>query len=409
MVGDKTVIGLDIGTVSTRCVIASIDREGEMVIEALSERPSEGVKKGAVVNIEQTVKVINGVLQDAELQSGVEVNSVILATGGETIGSIQSNGVVGINSKDQEIKNEDIKRSIDVAKNRALPQNTEIIHTLVQDFEVDGQVGIKDPIDMIAHRLDTKVLLVTGSTQVIQNQKKCLQKCGLLVKKLVLQQLADAEVVLFPEEKENGTILIDIGAGSTNCIVYESGAPRYVGGISFGGENVTADIAYLLQIPKVTAESIKITDGTCFSPNVPDDEMIITPQVGGKPSIRLPRKELAQVIEARMAEIFALLKQKLEENGINCNKAHSVILVGGGALLSGAADLASEIFRLPARIGFPEAISGLDRNYIDPRYTAVLGLIKRETKRFRDGTSFHNSKEKSGIKEKMKNFFSKLF
>ncbi len=410
MAQDKTLVGLDIGTSWTRCVIGSATRDGQLMIESISERPSEGVKAGSIVNIEQTLKVINSVVSDAELQAGTEVNSVILGVGGDHIRGIQSSGVVGIQSRDQEIKREDIRRSIDVARARDLPQDTEILHTLVQDFQVDSRSGIKDPIDMLGHRLDTRVLLVTGSSSICQNLRKCVQKAGLQVQRMVLQSLADSEVVLGSDEKEMGALVIDIGAGMTNAIAYVSGAPVYTGAISLGGDNVTGDIAYMLQLPRSAAESIKVSDGCCHTPSVRSDEVIVTPAVGGKPAIRLPRKELAKLIEPRMAEIFSMLSAELEKNDITGTFGAGVILVGGGALLSGATELAAEIFRMPARIGFPEAINGLDRLYIDPRYSTLLGLLKIEAKKYREASSIPGSgKEKSGVGGRLKNLFGKLF
>ena len=308
MANDKTLLGLDIGTSSIRAVIASVTRDGQLMIESISERPGEGVKAGSIVNIEQTLKAINSVISDAELQSGTEVSSAILGIGGDHIEGISSNGAVGITSKDQEIKSDDIRKSIEIARARDIPQDEEILHTLVQDFQVDSRSGIKDPIDMLGHRLETRVLLVLGSSSICQNQRKCVQKAGLQVQRMVLQPLADSEVVLTNEEKEMGAIVINIGAGTTNMICYVQGSPVYVGGIGFGGDNVTGDIAYMLQLPRVAAESIKITDGSCHTPSLSPDEMIITPAVGGKASFRFPKKELAKVIEPRMAEIFSLLQ-----------------------------------------------------------------------------------------------------
>ena len=410
MAQDKTLVGLDIGTSWTRCVIASVTRDGQLMIESISERPSEGVMSGTIVNIEQTLKVINSVISDAELQAGTEVSSVILGVGGDHIRGITSSGVVGIQSRDQEIKREDIRRSIDVARARDLPQDTEILHTLVQDFQVDSRSGIKDPIDMLGHRLDTRVLLVTGSSSICQNLRKCVQKSGLQVQRMVLQSLADSEVVLGTDEKEMGALVIDIGAGMTNAIAFIGGSPVYTGAISLGGDNVTGDIAYMLQLPRSAAESIKISDGCCHTPSVGQEEMIITPAVGGKPSIRLPRKELAKLIEPRMAEIFSMLSAELERNEVSGSFGAGVILVGGGSLLSGAPELAAEIFHMPARIGFPEAINGLDRLYIDPRYSTLLGLLKIEAKKYREVSSMPGGgKEKGGIGGKVKNLFGRLF
>ena len=409
MAADKTIVGLDIGTSSTRVAVGSVSRDGLLVIECVVERPSEGVKNGSIVNIEQTMKVIGSVIGEAEVQAGTEISSVIIGIGGDQIKGIKSNGVVGINSKDQEITKDDIRRSIDVARNIQLPQNTEILHSLVQDFYVNSRSGIKDPVDMLGHRLDTKILLVLGSSPIIQNQKKCVYKTGLQIQKVVFQTLADSEVVLSPEEKDMGVILIDIGSGSTNYIAYSSGAPVHVGGINRGSDLVTSDIAYLFQLPKAAAESLKLTDGSCFSPGIGEDEMIVTPSLGGKPAIRMPKKEFAKVIEARMAEILLMIQQDLQDNQIQGPFGAGIVLVGGGALMGGVTELAAEIFRLPARIGFPEAISGLDRTYIDPKYATVLGLFKSEAKKYRDNSDIGGVKEKKGFGTKMKNLLGKLF
>ena len=409
MAADKTIVGLDIGTSSTRVAVGSVSRDGLLVIECVVERPSEGVKNGSIVNIEQTMKVIGSVIGEAEVQAGTEISSVIIGIGGDQIKGIKSNGVVGINSKDQEITKDDIRRSIDVARNIQLPQNTEILHSLVQAFYVDSRSGIKDPVDMLGHRLDTKILLVLGSSPIIQNQKKCVYKTGLQIQKVVFQTLADSEVVLSPEEKDMGVILIDIGSGSTNYIAYSSGAPVHVGGINRGSDLVTSDIAYLFQLPKAAAESLKLTDGSCFSPGIGEDEMIVTPSLGGKPAIRMPKKEFAKVIEARMAEILLMIQQDLQDNQIQGPFGAGIVLVGGGALMGGVTELAAEIFRLPARIGFPEAISGLDRTYIDPKYATVLGLFKSEAKKYRDNSDIGGVKEKKGFGTKMKNLLGKLF
>ncbi len=409
MGADKTIVSLDIGTSSTRVAVGTVSRDGQGVIESVTDRPSIGVKNGSIVNIEQTMKVLSQVISDAEVQAGEEIRSVIIGLGGDQIRGIKSNGVVGINSKDQEITKDDIKRSIDVARNIQLPQNMEILHSLVQDFYVDNRCGIKDPVDMLGHRLDTKILLVLGSSPIIQNQKKCVQKSGLEVQKIVFQTLADAEVVLSPEEKDMGAIVIDIGAGTTNYIAYSAGSPVHVGGINRGSDLITGDISYLFQLPRAASESMKITDGSCYSPGVSADETIITPSLGGKPSIRMPRKEFAKVIEARMAEIFLMIQDDLQQNNVNGTFGSGIVLVGGGALMSGVTELSAEIFRLPTRIGFPEAISGLDRAYIDPRYATVLGLFKSEARRYRDTGDVSSLREKKNFSSRLRGFFGKLF
>lgn len=403
------MMGLDIGTSWTRAVVGSVNREGQLMVDSICEKQSEGVRFGSIVNIEQTLKVINSVINEAELQAGSEVHSVILGVGGDHIEGISSNGVVGITNKEHEIKKDDIYRSLDVARAVELPQDREFLHTLVQDFQVDTRTGIKDPIDMLGHRLESRVLLVSGSSSICQNQRKCVQKAGLQVQRMILQSVADSEIVLSTEEKEMGTILINIGAGTTNMIAYVNGAPLYAGGINIGSDNVTNDIAYILNKPKAMAEQIKCENGACHIPSVDPNDMIIIPQVGGLPAIKMPKRELSKIIEPRMAEIFSMLQIELEKREIAGGFGGGVVLVGGGALLSGATELASEIFKLPARIGFPEALSGLDRSYIDPRYSTVLGLLKTEAKKVRDNSSMHAVKENKGFSSKFKNLFGKLF
>lgn len=414
MAGEKIMMGLDIGSSWVRAVIGTVARDGTVMIDSICERPSEGVRSGAIVNIEQTLKTITSVITEAQLQAGADVQQIIIGVGGNHIEGIPSQGVVGINAKDQEIKREDIYRSLEVARAFELPLEREILHTLVQDFRVDGRDGIKDPIDMLGHRLESRVLVVTASSSICQNERKCIQRAGFQVQRLVAQQLADAEAVLSLEEKEMGTILINIGGGVTNMIVYANGAPVFTGGVNLGGNHVTSDIAYILNKPKVIAEQVKCEFGNCHIPSVPEDDMILIPQIGGLPSIKMPKKELSKIIEPRMAEIFSLLQVELEKKQVRGSFGGGIVLVGGGSLLSGATELASEIFRLPARIGFPEALHGLDRSYINPRYSTTLGLIMSETKKLRDmsgasGSKQDNQKSSGTFGKKLKGFFKTIF
>ncbi|MFA5698263.1 MAG: cell division protein FtsA [Sphaerochaeta sp.] len=412
MAGEKMLMGLDIGSSRTRAVIGSVNRDGQLMVDSICEHPSEGVRSGSIVNIEQTLKTIQTVINEAELQAGAEISEVIVGLGGGHIIGIPSTGVVGISSPDQEIKRGDIFRSLEVARAFELPQDREILHTLVQDFQIDGQSGIKDPIDMLGHRLESRVLIVTASSAISQNQRKCIQRSGLNVARVVLQSLADAEVVLSTEEKEMGTILINIGSGTTDLIAYRNGSPIYTGGVNLGGDDVTNDIAYILNKTRATAEQIKRESGHSYVPSVTNEEMIVIPQVGGMPAIKMPKRELSRIIEPRMAEIFSLLLDSFNKEHEGAGFGGGIVLVGGGALLSGVTELASEMFRMPARLGFPEAIGGLDRSYINPHYTTVLGLLKSEARRLRESQSTGKVRTKSrsqGGFTKLAGFFRTLF
>ncbi|MBK5199942.1 MAG: cell division protein FtsA [Spirochaetaceae bacterium] len=409
MAGERMMMGLDIGSGTIRCVIGSIGRDDQFMVDSICERPSGGVLHGSIINIEQAVRSINSVINEAQLLAGTEIEDVVIGVGGESIQGTHSQGVVGISDPEQEIKKEDVIRSMEVAKAFELPPDREVIHLLVQDFKIDGRSGIKDPIDMIGRRLETKVLVVTASSILCQTHRKCVQRLGLNVFRTTLQCLADADVTLSAEEKEIGTILINIGAGTTDMICYSSGTPIYTGGVNLGGNSVTDDIAQILSKPRTIAEQLKIESGHSFVPSVSSEDIITIPSVGGLPAIQLPKKELAKIIEARMAEIFSRLQNELLKAPNLGNMGGGVVLVGGGALLSGVTDLASEIFRVPCRVGFPEALGGLDRNYINPQYTTVLGLLKSNAKKQVDSSSPQKKKKSSKKGNVISKFFKNLF
>lgn len=409
MASDKVMMALDIGSSWIRAAVGSLSKDGILMVDSLCERPSEGIKNGVVVNVDQTIKNISSVIQEAELQAGAEAQIIIVGVGGSSIEGKQSSGVAGITTKGLEIAHSDIYRSLEVARTVELPPDRVILHTLVQDFSVDGQNGIKDPIGMSGHRLESRALVVTGSAANCQNLKKLLTKTRIPNSRLFLQQLADAEVVLSSDEKDMGTILINIGSNCTNMIVYQNGSPQYVGGIDFGGSSVTNDIAYILNKPKTVAEQIKCEYGSCYIPSVNPEETVIIPQVGGLPSIKIPKCEIAKIIEPRMAEIFSMLRKDLEDKNIRGSFGGGVVIVGGGSLLSGVTDLATEIFGIQARISFPEALNGLDRSYINPKYTTVLGLLKAESKKgtssISKGNKKHkNSSERTSVFQKISSF-----
>lgn len=411
---EKKIMALDIGSSWVRAVIGSVGRDGTLMVDTVEERPSEGVSRGAITNIEQCLRTVASVVQESELQAGTEVDSVVFGVGGSRISTIASQGVVGITGRDQAITREDIYRSLDVAKARSLSKDREIIHTLVQDFCVDGKEGIKSPENSIGHRLETNVLLVTGDVDSDETAKKVLGRAGFSSQRIVLESLADAGIVLTDEEKEVGIVLVNIGGQVTNMIAYSNGYPVYAGGVDLGSDDVTSDISKILGKTHAVSEDIKCSSGCCYIPSVNPTDMVIIPQVPGLPAISMPKRELSKIIEPRMAEIFSFLKSDLDRSCPTAQFAGGIVLVGGGSLLSGVSELASEIFRLQPRIGFPKALHGLDRSFIDPKYTTVLGLLQSESERYLasingkrrgSGGNWKNSSRPEGLFTKISRFF----
>lgn len=415
MAGEKLLMGLDIGSSRVRCVIGSVDRDGNLSAESLCERPSTGVRSGLIDNIEQAMKCIGSVINESELQAGAELSEAVIGQGGEDIVCVPSNGIASIRGNGQEIRREDVMKSLEVARSIALPEDREIIHTLVQDFEIDGQSGIKDPIDMLGHRLETRVLIVTASATLCQNKRKCIMRSGLNVRRIVMQSLADAEAVLSPEEKELGCILIDVGSGTSNLIAYSHGAPVWSAGINEGGDLVTNDLAMILNRPLQMAEAIKKESGYSYVPGLSGDEMVTIPATQGMPAIMMPKREIARIVEARMAEIFTRLQATLVKSGIRGTYGSGLVLVGGGARLAGAADLAGEIFGLHSRVGVPLPIQGLDRSFLTPDMVPVLGLLRYEAKKFAEQGQMKKRHEgaqgrsRNSMGGKIKGFFRTLF
>ncbi|MCF7945293.1 MAG: cell division protein FtsA [Spirochaetia bacterium] len=413
MDSEKLIVGLDIGSTKICAVAAGFTDYGELEIVHTSELPSEGIRAGVIINIETAMKIIQQVIEYIELDTGKEVSDVVTGISGQHIECTISEGVVGISSKDNEIHSNDIVRSMEVARAIDIPLDKEIIHTLVQDFTIDGRSGIKDPIDMIGHRLETKVMIVTGDVTVSQNLRKCVNRAGYKAKKMVLQQLADSEAVLTHEERDMGTLLIDIGGGMTNMIGFHGGAPVYVGGIGIGGNQVTSDLVYILNKPYDLIEKLKQEYGCCYEDLLDGNESFTIPPVSGWASVRMPRKELCKIIEPRVAEIFSLLKTMLLKNNIMNQFGGGIVLTGGGALMPGTVELASEIFNLPVRLGIPKNILGLEDSFSSPQHAAALGLVlyesKKHVKRSKDIDEEKTQDKKNGFGRKVKDFFNMLF
>ncbi len=414
---ENHIVGLDLGS-SKVCAVAGIKAsDGNVQITCVSERPSEGIRAGKIENIETALQVVSSVIEDVELKTGTEIKQVVAGIGGQHVTGNSSQGVVGIESPNREIRREDIFRSMEVARAMEMPADREVLHTLVQDFRVDGRGGIKDPVAMLAHRLESKVMVVTGSQSVSSNITKCINRAGFQIERLVLQQLADTEAVLSLEEREMGTLLINIGGGMTNMIGYIGGAPYHLGGIGMGGGQVTSDLAYILNKPRSMTEDIKCEHGCCYSPLIGQHEDIIIPQVGGWPSIKIPKREICRIIEPRMAEIFSILKGLISKTRTGGSFGGGVVITGGGAMLPGTVELAAEVFGLPARLGLPRPFEGLESRYIDPQYATALGLVLFSARR--KGEVAHNRSsrsrssgtqhEKASLRKRIRDIFDVLF
>ncbi|HTW37225.1 MAG TPA: cell division protein FtsA [Steroidobacteraceae bacterium] len=366
------VIGLDIGTSK---VVALVGEASSDAIEVLGigSQPSRGLKKGVVVNIESTVQSIQRAVEEAELMAGCEIHSVYAGIAGSHVRSLNSHGVVAI--RDREVTHGDVEHVIDAAKAVAIPADQKILHVLPQEFIIDGQEGIRDPIGMSGVRLEAKVHIVTGAESAAQNIEKCIQRCGLEVEDIVLEQLASSFAVLTEDEKELGVCLIDVGGGTTDIAVFSAGAIRHTAVIPIAGDQVTNDIAVSMRTPTQHAEDIKVRYACALSQLANPDETIEVPSVGERPARRLARQTLAEVIEPRYEELFGLVREELRRSGFEEQIAAGIVLTGGSAKMEGAIELAEEVFHVPVRLGIPQQVEGLCEVVRNPIFSTGVGLL----------------------------------
>nr|WP_319477458.1 cell division protein FtsA [Marispirochaeta aestuarii] len=372
---DGLIVGLDIGTTKVCACIAETNDNGILEVIGVGTAPSQGLRRGVVINIESTLKSVAAAIEAAELMSGREVESVITGIAGAHIEGINSRGVVAVSGRDREISSEDIARVIEAAKAIVIPMDREVLHVIPQEFIVDDQRGIKDPLDMIGIRLEAEVHIVTGSVTSAQNLLKCVNRAGFRVSEIVLESLAASRAVLTEDEKELGVLLIDLGGGTTDVLVHLDGAPYHTDVVALGGSQVTNDISIILKTPLDVAERIKKESGCCYLPLVDKDERVMIPGVGGWPAATIPRQELVKIIQPRMAEIFSMVRDQLEKKDYMRHLGGGVVLTGGGALIPGAVELALEVFGIPARIGIPDKLRGLVEEYQNPVYATAMGLV----------------------------------
>lgn len=371
------VVGLDIGTTKICCIVGEIIEPGPspiIDIVGIGTAPSTGLRKGVVVNIDSTVESITKAVEEAELMAGVEISAVYAGIAGGHIKSFNSTGVVAI--KDKEISNHDVQRVIDAAKAVAIPMDREVIHIIPQEYIVDDQDGIRDPVGMSGVRLEAKVHIVTGAVSSAQNIVKCANKSGLNVAEICLQPLASAEATLSSDEKELGVVLVDIGGGTSDIAVFKEGAIVYTGVLAIGGNHVTNDIAVGLRTPQHEAEKIKIKHGCSLAALVKPDETIEVPGVGGRKPRVVPRRLLSEIIEPRMHETFMLIQNELAKSGYQDLVSAGIVITGGATLLEGIVEMAENIFEMPVKRGIPMGVGGLRDVVQSPRFATGVGLLR---------------------------------
>jgi cell division protein FtsA len=367
------LVGLDIGTSKVVAIVGEIKSDGALEIIGIGSHPSRGLKKGVVVNIESTVQSIQRAVEEAELMAGCEIHSVYAGIAGSHVRSLNSHGIVAI--KDKEVVQGDVERVIDAAKAVAIPADQKILHVLPQEYIIDSQEGIRDPIGMSGVRLEAKVHIVTGADSAAQNIVKCVQRCGLSVDDIVLEQLASSYAVLTEDEKDLGVCVVDIGGGTTDIAVFGGGAIRHTAVIPIAGDQITNDIAVSMRTPTQYAEDIKIKYACALSQLANPDETIEVPSVGDRPPRRLARQTLAEIVEPRYEELFGLIRDEIRRAGLEEQVATGIVLTGGSAKMEGAIELAEEVFHLPVRLGVPQYVSGLAEVVSNPIHATGVGLL----------------------------------
>jgi len=402
------VVGLDIGTSKIVCIVAEVAPEGSLDVIGMGSHPSRGLRRGVVVNIESTVNAIQRALEEAELMADCKIREVYTGIAGSHIKSFNSHGMVAI--KDKEIGQMDVDRVVETARAVNIPMDQQILHTIPQEFVVDGQEDVRDPLGMSAIRLEVKVHIVTGAVSAAQNIIKCVRRCGLEVADLVLQPLASAMAVLTEDEKELGVCLVDIGGGTTDIAVFTGGAIRHTAVIAVAGDQVNNDIAVALRTPPKEAEDLKIRHGCALRQLADAREMIEVPGIGDRPPRTLSRQTLAEFIEPRMEELYSLVQAELRRSGFEELLSSGIVITGGTAGMQGMAELGEEVFHLPVRVGYPRYRGGLAEVMHNPRYATAVGLLMAGLEgRGRDAAPKLGAGSVKDIIERMKSWFKGNF
>ncbi len=404
----RLIVGLDIGTSKISAIVAEVGSDGDIEIIGMGKHAARGMKKGVVVNIESTMQSIKRAIEEAELMAGCEIHSVFVGVAGSHINSLNSHGMVAI--RDKEVTTDDLERVMDAARAVAIPTDQKILHVLPQQFLIDDQEGIREPVGMSGVRLEVDVHMVTGAESAVQNIVKCIHRCDLEVDDIILEQLASSYSVLTEDEKELGVCMVDIGGGTTDVAIYQNGAIKHTRVFPVAGDQVTNDIAVALRTPTKYAEEIKIKHACALRQLTNPEETIEVPSVGDRPPRRLARQVLAEVVEPRYEELFTLIKNELQRSGLEEFCASGVVLTGGSSKMEGAVELAEEVFHMPVRIGVPMEIEGLTDMVKDPRYATGVGLILfGKQNQEHESFDFSESKGFSAILARMKKWFQGNF
>ena len=401
------VVGLDIGTSKISCLVAEVRPDGELNVIGLGNQPSRGLRRGVVVNIEATVDAISRVIQEVELMADCKISDVYTGIAGSHIKSFNSNGMVAI--KDKEVSTLDVERVIEVARAMPIPADQQILHILTQEFIIDGQDGVREPIGMSGVKLEVKVHIVTGAVSAAQNVVKCVRRCGLEVMDLILQPLASSYATLSDDEKGLGVCLVDIGGGTTDLAVFTQGAIRHTAVIPVAGDQITNDIAMALRTPTAEAEEIKIRHGVAMSSLADPSEMIEVPGVGDRSARKLSRQALADVIEPRVSELFELVQSELRRSGYEELLSSGIVLTGGASVMDGMIELGEEIFHMPVRIGAPQYKGGLADVVCQPRYATAMGLMVEAMAQRRRGIQARETRNLRQMFDRMKGWFERNF
>lgn len=365
--------GLDVGTSKICTLIAEVGVDGTIAILGYGNTPCAGLRKGVVVNIEATVEAIRASVAEAERAAGMRIGPATVGISGSHIRGLNSHGIVAV--RGGEVGCKDVERVIEAARAVAIPLDRQVLHTLSQQFAVDDQEGVRDPVGMAGVRLEARIHIVTAAQSYGQNLAKCCERAGITTAELIFEPLAAADAALFPEEKELGAALVDVGGGTTDIVVFHSSAVMHTVSLPIGGNHLTADVAAGLRTPLSDAEQLKINHGVATNSIIGRDELVQVPGVGGREPRVIPRHILGEIIEPRMEEIFALTQRELMRSGVMESLASGIVLVGGTSLLEGTQELAERIFNLPVRRGLPVNLSGMPEELMKPMYTTAAGLV----------------------------------